>query len=75
MSPSDRISSYRLRFRVGIATSICILILALFAVQASFVFRGNRSLAYSAADTLIDRTEEVLLSNLENRANLVAALK
>ena len=75
MSPSDRISSYRLRFRVGIAMSICILILALFVVQASFIFQGNRSLAYSAADTLIDRTEEVLLSNLESRASLVSALK
>ena len=75
MSPSAQTGSYRLRFRMGISLSIVLLILILFLIQASFIFLGNRNLAYRSADTLIDRTAEVLLSNLANRDSLVSALK
>ena len=67
MSPSAQTGSYRLRFRMGISLSIVLLILILFLIQASFIFLGNRNLAYRSADTLIDRTAEVLLSAAKRR--------
>ena len=45
MSPSERTGSYHLRFRVGIALSIVLLILTLFIIQTSFIFLGPRHLA------------------------------